>query len=93
MDTSSEKAPTAVEDFDSSKPSTLRNSDGIVSDNNNVKETEDVAPAMTDDQYPHGFTLALLAGASIVAVFLIALDQVSEIKFIPSESLVNPMTI
>ncbi|KIN08976.1 hypothetical protein OIDMADRAFT_37925 [Oidiodendron maius Zn] len=30
---------------------------------------------MTDDQYPHGLKLVLLAGASIVAVFLIALDQ------------------
>jgi hypothetical protein len=32
---------------------------------------------MADDQYPHGLKLVLLAGASIVAVFLIALDQVS----------------
>lgn len=31
---------------------------------------------VTDDQYPHGLKLVLLAGASIVAVFLIALDQV-----------------
>ena len=32
---------------------------------------------MTDDQYPHGIKLVILAGASIIAVFLIALDQVS----------------
>lgn len=31
-----------------------------------------------DEQYPHGLKLVLLAGSSIVAVFLIALDQVSE---------------
>jgi len=30
----------------------------------------------TDDQYSHGLKLVLLAGASMVAVFLIALDQV-----------------
>lgn len=33
---------------------------------------------MSDDEYPHGFRLVLLAGASLVAVFLIALDQVSD---------------
>ena len=36
------------------------------------KSTHDMA----EDQYPHGLKLVLLAGASIVAVFLIALDQV-----------------
>ncbi|KAF2151523.1 MFS general substrate transporter [Myriangium duriaei CBS 260.36] len=30
---------------------------------------------LADDHYPHGVKLVLLAGASIVAVFLIALDQ------------------
>jgi MFS transporter, DHA2 family, glioxin efflux transporter len=33
-------------------------------------------PPMTDDQYPHGLKLILLAGSSLIAVFLIALDQV-----------------
>jgi len=30
-----------------------------------------------DDDYPHGWKLIILASASIIAVFLIALDQVS----------------
>ena len=29
-----------------------------------------------DDEYPHGWKLVILAGASVIAVFLIALDQV-----------------
>lgn len=36
-----------------------------------------VKEEMPVDQYPHGLKLVLLSGASIVAVFLIALDQVS----------------
>ena len=44
----------------------------IVSDSNGVQ-----AEKLGDEQYPHGLKLVLLAGASIVAVFLIALDQVS----------------
>ncbi|KAK4948600.1 hypothetical protein LTR10_012604 [Elasticomyces elasticus] len=36
---------------------------------------EKAAHGMTDDQYPHGLELVLLAGASLVAVFMIALDQ------------------
>jgi MFS transporter, DHA2 family, glioxin efflux transporter len=32
---------------------------------------------MTEDLYPHGIHFVFLAGASIIAVFLIALDQVS----------------
>lgn len=36
---------------------------------------------MSEDQYPHGLKLALLAGSSLIAVFLIALDQVSSLPF------------
>lgn len=38
---------------------------------------QEVGHEPTVDQYPHGLRLIILAGASIVAVFLIALDQVS----------------
>jgi hypothetical protein len=37
-----------------------------------------------EDQYPHGLKLIILASASLVAVFLIALDQVSSVQS-PSE--------
>lgn len=37
---------------------------------------KDVPKAMADTEYPRGFKLVALAGASIIAVFLIALDQV-----------------
>lgn len=40
-----------------------------------LKET--VRAEVAVDQYPQGLRLVLLAGASAVAVFLIALDQVS----------------
>jgi hypothetical protein len=33
--------------------------------------------AVSEDLYPHGFKLAILAGSSLIAVFLIALDQVT----------------
>jgi hypothetical protein len=32
-----------------------------------------------EDQYPHGLKLIILASAALVAVFLIALDQVSSL--------------
>jgi len=72
-----EKAIMAVGETDSSKPSTL-NTPGV----NNVSDSDSTQPEnpvqeMTDDQYPHGLKLVILTGASIVAVFLIALDQVS----------------
>jgi hypothetical protein len=41
----------------------------IVSDSDGVQ-----AKKLGDEQYSHGLKLVLLAGASIVAVFLIALD-------------------
>ena len=43
-------------------------------------DPEDVVQDITDDQYPHGWSLIILAGASIVSVFLIALDQVSALS-------------
>ncbi|KAI1612823.1 putative efflux pump antibiotic resistance protein [Exophiala viscosa] len=39
------------------------------------EEKEKADHALADDQYPHGLKLVLLAGASLVAVFMIALDQ------------------
>lgn len=38
---------------------------------------KDVSADQNDDDYPHGWKLIILASASIIAVFLIALDQVS----------------
>lgn len=53
-----------------------------ISDVKNISDSDSAHPeklvqGVTDDQYPHGLKLVLLAGSSIVAVFLIALDQVS----------------
>ena len=43
----------------------------------NISETKTTSSATLDDtQYPQGLKFVLLAGASIIAVFLIALDQV-----------------
>jgi hypothetical protein len=72
-----EKAAMAVGETDSPKPSTLNTPDV-----NNVGDSDSPHPekpvqGMPDDQYPRGSKLVLLAGASIVTVFLIALDQVS----------------
>ncbi|KIW61815.1 hypothetical protein PV05_01895 [Exophiala xenobiotica] len=70
-----EKTVMAAGETDSSKPSTLN-----TPDMDNVSDTRSVHPErptqdMTDDLYPHGLELVLLAGASISAVFLISLDQ------------------
>lgn len=46
-------------------------------DNSSIEAENPASAALPDDQYPHGFRLWLLSGASIIAVFLIALDQVS----------------
>lgn len=40
------------------------------------KPSEQSPQETSKDEYPHGLQLVLLAGASLVAVFLIALDQV-----------------
>ncbi len=68
----------AVQETDSSKSSTLNMSDTKrdVGDSDSALP-ENTTQGMTEDQYPHGLRLVLLAGASIIAVFLIALDQVS----------------
>ncbi|KAF2790137.1 MFS general substrate transporter [Melanomma pulvis-pyrius CBS 109.77] len=56
-----ERTTMAVGETDSPKPST--------------SNTLDVNNLIDSDQYPHGLRLVLLTGASVVAVFLIALDQ------------------
>jgi hypothetical protein len=54
----------------------------ITPDIENVGDSDSTEPEKsvqikTKDDYPHGMKLVLLAGASIIAVFLISLDQVS----------------
>lgn len=71
-----EKSTNLLEEADSLKGSTL---DTPSLDNvaNSDKAHLDVPPPPpSDDQYPHGMKLVILAGASLVAIFLIALDQV-----------------
>lgn len=73
-----EKAPTDVE-----KGRFLRDASSSISAVNSIDKSDCVLEdksvhQVTDEQYPHGSKLVLLAGASIIAVFLIALDQVSK---------------
>ncbi|KAK4691717.1 MFS transporter, DHA2 family, glioxin efflux transporter, partial [Lecanoromycetidae sp. Uapishka_2] len=58
-----------------SKPSTINKPDGHTITDSNTASLEKAVEGMSDDQYPQGFKLVLLAGASVIAVFLIALDQ------------------
>jgi hypothetical protein len=51
----------------------------ITKDTGNVDADEPLHAELDNDQYPHGLQLVVLAAASIVAVFLIALDQVSKL--------------
>lgn len=46
----------------------------------NQSDQGEIASGGNDYPYPTGFRLALLAGASIMGVFLISLDQVSKIS-------------
>ena len=77
MDVRDEKATAAVEETDPSKASAQKGDSMDKSSNTDSAEAEKPTQHMSDDQYPHGLKVVLLAGASIVAVFLIALDQVS----------------
>lgn len=72
-----EKATMVVGETDSPKPSTLNNPDVNNVGGSDSEHPEKPAQFMTDDQYPRGLKLVLLTGASLIAVFLIALDQVS----------------
>lgn len=49
---------------------------GINSSEADTFRDKDARKAMADADYPRGLTLVVLAGASIISVFLIALDQV-----------------
>lgn len=74
-----EKATMTVEKTDPPKPivaDAINPDKSNDSDNSNAEMTKPDRH-MSDDEYPQGFRLVLLAGASLVAVFLIALDQVS----------------
>ena len=76
MATENEKATMAGGVTDSPKPSTVTTHNmNAVRDSDSTNT--DIPQVVAKDQYPHGLKLVLLAGASIVAVFLIALDQVS----------------
>jgi hypothetical protein len=73
----SEKATMSIGDVDSPKPSSS-NSLGVTNfGHSDTFHQKKLVQSVTDDQYPHGLKLVLLAGASIIAVFMIALDQVS----------------
>jgi hypothetical protein len=60
----------------SPKPSTGKSPNVNAAGDSDSTHTE-IPQGIADDEYPHGLKLILLTGASIVAVFLIALDQVS----------------
>ena len=76
-DVRDEEAPTPAEEID--QPKALDSNDASSKDSSDVDDAEAEKPVqhIPDDQYPRGLKLVLLAGASLVAVFLIALDQVS----------------
>jgi MFS transporter, DHA2 family, glioxin efflux transporter len=72
MKEAGEKSSTSTESLDSSQDANTSVDEAL----GQKKETPDVEQPETPDQYPHGVKLILLAGSSMIAVFLIALDQV-----------------
>lgn len=79
MDISKEKAAVSIENSHSFHGPTFdaTSMDKVSDSGSNETKPKEPTQHMSDDQYPHGLKLALLAGASLFAVFLIALDQVS----------------
>ena len=77
MDERDEKATGAVDENEPVKLSTLHAASTTKFSDTDSAESRKPVQHISDDQYPRGLKLVLLAGASIVAVFLIALDQVS----------------
>lgn len=64
-------------DTDPSKLATVNNQYGSDVDDSATAIPEKPVEGIIDDQYPQGYRLVVLAGATAIAVFLIALDQVS----------------
>lgn len=50
--------------------------DNLTSDDSDRSEKQETSDDIPEDQYPHGLKLVLLSGATVLAIFLIALDQV-----------------
>ena len=80
MDLRDEKVTAAAGGTDPFKPSTLDAASMDKISDSDSAEPNKPDQHMSDDQYPHGLKFVLLAGASIIAVFLIALDQVSDLS-------------
>jgi hypothetical protein len=72
MSETNEKQTTAF-DAEPLEPASLHTTDGA---KNSGGSDDEPAQSIKEDQYPHGLKAAILAAASVVAVFLIALDQV-----------------
>jgi hypothetical protein len=79
MSEQDEKATVTVDNTEPSKSivADATNPDKAGDSDSSNEGTRNPVRHMSDDEYPQGFRLVLLAGASLVAVFLIALDQVS----------------
>jgi MFS transporter, DHA2 family, glioxin efflux transporter len=73
-----EKTTKSIEEADpqSSPAGALSNPDAKATSDSDEANPEKPAHGVAEDNYPRGLNFVLLAGASIVAVFLIALDQV-----------------
>ncbi|KIY02188.1 uncharacterized protein Z520_02326 [Fonsecaea multimorphosa CBS 102226] len=75
MAVSNDKVVMTIGGTDPPKHSILNTADVKDASDSLSTPQEKSVQSMTDDQYPHGLKMALIAGASVVAVFLIALDQ------------------
>jgi MFS transporter, DHA2 family, glioxin efflux transporter len=61
----------------SSESETSKHGDPKTLASSHAPQKEKVGQSTSDDEYPHGLRFILPAGASVISVFLIALDQVS----------------
>jgi hypothetical protein len=76
MAVTNEKAAMTGAETDSPKPLNLNHPNKDSGGDGHSSNLDFPVRAMTDDNYSHGLKLVILAGASLIAVFLIALDQV-----------------
>lgn len=61
----------------SSSNSSIHTHDVKTVHDNDSADPEKPIESVSDDEYPQGLRMAILVAATVIAVFLIALDQVS----------------
>jgi len=71
-----EKTTTGIGGADPRSSPALNKPDANATSDSDMTTAEKPAHGVTEDMYPRGLNFVLLSGSAIIAIFLIALDQV-----------------